>query len=168
MLSDSYSPRIDGDHLPTMAVLEIDLDLSLSPRERWSPLAQHAEAVRRLLGCYVRDLGGLGAFAPLIESYAEAFVSADHRAEIASIAQIVGRPEPEVLLGNLYYEAFRQLIGCTAFACDGPDGPIHARNVNWWTDDQMLAQLTCIVRARGGMAVGPYQVVSWPGFGGWR
>jgi acid ceramidase len=147
-----------------MTVPEIDLNLSLPPRDRWRSLAPHVEAARRLLDCYLRDLGGLGAFAPLIESYAEAFVSSDHRTEIASIAQIVGRPEAEVLLANLYYEAFRQLMGCTAFACDGPDGPIHARNLDWWTDDQMLARLTCVVRTRGGAAVGPYQVVSWPGF----
>ena len=70
----------------------------------------------------------------------------------------------DVLLGSLYYDAFRQLIGCTAFACDGPDGPMHARNLDWWTEDQMLARLTCIVRAHGGRAIGPYQMVSWPGF----
>jgi hypothetical protein len=116
-----------------------------------------------LLECYLRDLEELGAFAPLIESYAQAFVSVEHREEIASIARMVGRPEPEVLLGNLYYEAFRQLIGCTAFACDTPDGPIHARNLDWWTEDRILARLTCVVRVQGAPA-GPYELVSWPGF----
>ena len=116
-----------------------------------------------MLECYLRDLEQLGAFAPLIESYAQAFVSVEHREEIASIARMVGRPEPEVLLGNLYYEAFRQLIGCTAFACDTPDGPIHARNLDWWTEDRVLARLTCVVRVQGAPA-GPYELVSWPGF----
>lgn len=147
-----------------MAVPEIDLDLSLPPGERWRGLAAHANAVRELLDCYLRDLGQLGAFAPLIESYADAFVSREHRAEVASIANLVGRPENDVLLGSLYYDAFRYLIGCTAFACDGPDGPIHARNLDWWTEDQMLARSTCVVNAHGGDAVGPYQMVSWPGF----
>ena len=147
-----------------MPVSEIDLDLALPPAERWRSLAPHAEAAGRLLDCYLRDLSQLGSFAPLIESYAEAFVGPEHRAEVASIARIVGRPEIDVLLGSLYYDAFRQLIGCTAFACDGPDGPIHARNLDWWTEDQMLARLTCIVRGYGGRAIGPYQMVSWPGF----
>jgi hypothetical protein len=147
-----------------MAVPEIDLDLSLAPAERWRTLGPHAEAARRLLDCYLRDLSQLGSFAPVIESYADAFVEPEHRAEIASIAKIVGRPENDVLLGSLYYDAFRQLIGCTAFACDGPDGPIHARNLDWWTEDKMLARLTCVVNAHDGNAIGPYRMVTWPGF----
>ena len=93
-----------------MTVPRIDLDLSRPASDRWASLAPHVEKARRLLDCYVRDLGGLGAFAPLIEPYAQAFVSGEHREEIGSIARMIGRPEPEVLLGNLYYEAFRQLI----------------------------------------------------------
>jgi len=149
-----------------MTVPEISLDLSLPAAERWAGLAPHAESASKLMECYLRDLGQLGDFGPMVEAYADAFVGADHRGEIASIARLVGRREADVLLCNLYYEAFRQLIGCTAFACDGPEGPIHARNLDWWTDDQMLARLTCIVRARGGRSVGPYQIVSWPGFVG--
>jgi len=126
----------------------------------------YTESARRLIDCYLRDLGQLGDFGPLIETYADAFVKAEHRAEIAAIARLIGKRETDVLLSNLYYEAFRQLIGCTAFACDGPDGPIHARNLDWWTEDDMLARLTCVVRVRGGTSVGPYQMVSWPGFVG--
>lgn len=146
-----------------MSLPVIDVDLAQPPQERWKSLAPHVEAARRLLECYVKDLGGVAAFAPVVESYAQMFVSAEYRQEIASIARLTGRPEPEVLLGNLYYEAFRQLIGCTAFACDTAEGPIHARNLDWWTEDEILARLTCVVRVRGA-AAGPYQLVSWPGF----
>jgi acid ceramidase len=148
---------------PGTGIPRLHVDLSRPATERWSCLAPHVEGARRLLDCYVRDLGGLASFAPLIEPYAQAFVSAEHREEMRSIARIIGRPELEVLLGNLYYEAFRQLIGCTAFACDTPDGPLHARNLDWWTEDQMLARLTCVVRVEGA-AAGPYELVSWPGF----
>jgi acid ceramidase len=55
------------------------------------------------------------------------------------------------------------LIGCTAFACDTPDGPIHARNLDCWTEDRILGRLTCVVRVQGA-AAGPYELVSWPGF----
>jgi acid ceramidase len=144
-------------------VPRIDIDLAQPPGRRWAPLGPHVGSARQLLDCYLRDLGGLGTFAPLLESYAQAFVAAEQREEIASIARMVGRPETEVLLGNLYYEAFRQLIGCTAFACDTPDGPIHARNLDWWTEDRILARLTCVVRVHGA-AAGPYELVSWPGF----
>ena len=146
-----------------MTVPRLEVDLSRPAADRWAGLAPYAEEARQLLGCYVRDLGGVESFAPVIGLYAEAFVSREHREEIASIARMVGRPEAEVLLGNLYYEAFRQLMGCTAFACDTSDGPIHARNLDWWTEDQMLARLTCVVHVQGS-AAGPYQLVSWPGF----
>jgi acid ceramidase len=146
-----------------VSVPHIDVDLARPSQERWMSLTPHVEAARRLLDCYVKDLGGVGAFALVMESYAQMFVSPEHRQEIASIARLIGRPEPEVLLGNFYYEAFRQLMGCTAFACDTPAGPIHARNLDWWTEDELLARLTCVVRVRGAPA-GPYQLVSWPGF----
>jgi len=79
-------------------VPRIRIDLAQSPGQRWTPLGPHVEGARHLLDCYLRDLGGLGTFAPLLESYAQAFVGAEHRAEIASIARMVGRPESEVLL----------------------------------------------------------------------
>jgi hypothetical protein len=144
-------------------VVRIAVDLSRPAGERWVSLAPHAEAARQLLDCYLRDLGAPRDLAPLIDSYAQAFVSSEHREELSSIARMIGRPEPQVLLGNLYYEAFRQLVGCTAFACDTPEGPIHARNLDWWTEDQLLARLSCLVDVHGA-PTGPYQVVSWPGF----
>jgi predicted choloylglycine hydrolase len=100
----------------------------------------------------------------MIEPYVAKFVSREHRDEMAAIAEIIGRPEAHVQLGNLYYEAFRQLMGCTAFACDTPNGPIHARNLDWWTEDQMLARSTCIVHSHSGASVGAYRLVTWPGF----
>src|SRR5262245_59106970 len=102
------------------AMAEVDLNLSLPPDVRRATLAPHAAAAGQLLDSYLRDLGALASFGSLIESYAAAFVSEEHRAEMTSIARIVGRSEANVLLGNLYYEAFRQLMGCTAFACEGP------------------------------------------------
>jgi len=147
-----------------MILPEIHLDLSLAPQDRWRELATHADDAGRLLDSYVRDLGGAERFGALLEPYLQAFVDAEHRAELAAIAKIVNRSIEEVALANFYYEALQQNIGCSAFACDTPDGPIHARNLDWWTDDDMLARLTCIVRADGGASVGPFQLVTWPGF----
>jgi acid ceramidase len=145
-------------------VPRIAVDLARAPGERWAELRPHVDGARRLVDSDLRDLGeARGSVAALIESYAEAFVSAGHREEIASVARIIDRPRADVLVGNLYYEVFRQLVGCTAFACDTPDGPIHARNLDWWTDDHLLALSTCVVRFSGA-AAGPFEVVSWPSF----
>lgn len=81
-----------------------------------------------------------------------------------AIAAMIGRRPEEVLVANLYYDAFRAILGCTAFALDTPEGPIHARNLDWWTENNMLSDYTLVVEYEGGSCPGSYKSVSWPGF----
>ena len=97
-------------------------------------------------------------------AYAAGFVSNDYRAELESIAERIDRSLEEVLLANLYYDAIFAVIGCTAFAIDTPQGPLHARNLDWWTEKNQLAKHTCEIRYRGGPT--PTRVAGWPGFMG--
>lgn len=62
-------------------------------------------------------------------------------------------------------DAFRVVLGCTALAVDHPAGPLHARNLDWWSPVRLLATSTWIVRFEGASA-GPFDVVAWPGFVG--
>jgi len=38
-----------------------------------------------------------------------------------------------------YYDALKVILGrafgCTAFATDAPGGVLHARNLDWWTEE---------------------------------
>lgn len=148
-----------------MSVPELTVDLDRDPPDRWAVLEPKAEACRTMLAAYVKDLGGLDEFGPLLEQYAEANVPAEHLAEMKAIAEIVGAPEPEVILANLYYDAMSFMLGCTAFAVDTPDGPLHARNLDWWSPSGELSRETIVYTfTRGGEP--RFQTVSWPGYVG--
>jgi hypothetical protein len=68
-----------------------------------------------------------------------------------------------VLLANFYYDALKVVLGCTAFAVDTPDGPLHGRNLDWGTRDHLLARCTLVLDYRHGDALA-YRVVGWPGY----
>ena len=144
-------------------VQHVQVDLSRPPEKRWEALEGLAEQARKLAISYVADLGGVESFAPLLDDYRAAFLATDHGGEIDAIARLIGRPADEVLLANLYYDAFRSVLGCTAFALDTPSGPIHARNLDWWTERNMLADYTVVAELSGGSCPTPYKIVTWPG-----
>lgn len=82
------------------------------------------------------------------------------------LAARAGVATDEVVAGNLYYDALKALfVGCTAFAVDTPDGPLHARNLDWWTENDMLRRYTMVTRFSGAPA-GEFTTVGWPGFVG--
>lgn len=69
----------------------------------------------------------------------------------------------EVLTANLYYDFVKLLLGCTAFAVDSSNGPIHARNMDWFSGSNCLSDFTTVVDFRG---THDFQSVGWPGFAG--
>jgi predicted choloylglycine hydrolase len=85
--------------------------------------------------------------------------------ELDALASRLAMPRERLFLANLYYDAFRVVLGCTAIAVDDPDGPLHARNLDWWSPARLLATATWVVRYEGASA-GPFEVVGWPGFVG--
>lgn len=112
---------------------------------------------------YLQDLGGVDEWRSLVQSYSDAFISDSLLAEAHSIAELIERPRDEVIISNLYYDAFRALMGCTAVAMEHPEGPLHARNLDWWTERNELSKFTLITDFVNG-AAGPFSTVGWPGF----
>jgi acid ceramidase len=150
-------------------VPEIDIDLRLPPERRWEALSQWKEAARALLRFYVRDIGGLESFAPILTSYRDAFVEPEYVEEMHGVARVLDAPEEEVVLANLYYDAMKLVlssssIGCTGFAIDTPSGPLHARNLDWTTAENLLASETLVANFRCGEGEPLYRTVGWPGF----
>ena len=141
----------------------LQVDLSKAPEHRWEQLASHRENAGRLVDSYADDLGGLEAFGPLLADYRAGFVADEYQREINAIAALIDRSPDHVLLANLYYDAFRAMIGCTAFAIDTPAGPLHARNLDWWTQGNMLSDYTLIAEVTGAACPSPYKLATWPG-----
>lgn len=142
----------------------LTIDLDAPPDRRWSALSRWAAQANALLEIYQRDLGrGANDAIDLISSAAEAVLPEETRAELAGVATAIGAPLPSVLLCNLYYDLIKAAVGCSAFAIDSPGGPLHARNLDWWTSDGLLRDETLVFDCRRGGAT-HYKLVGWPGF----
>lgn len=140
----------------------IDLDQPASTR--WAPLAERASAARALLDVYERDLGT--TVQPLLGTLLElarSVLPSDTFAELEGVATFIDAPLPRVVLGNLYYDVIKAGLGCSAFAVDTPQGPLHARNLDWWTTGGLLRNETEIFDFRRNGRT-RYQLVGWPGF----
>ena len=144
----------------------VRIDLSQPPEERWRFMdAAQCTAIHALTDTYLKDLGSLADIAAQIAPIAAEHLEPTVLQELRSLAEHAHIDESRLLLANLYYDAFRILIGCTAFAIDGPDGPIHARNLDWWAPNRLLTSTTWIAEFVGG-AHGTFESVAWPGMVG--
>jgi acid ceramidase len=148
---------------------EISIDLSRPLAARWNLSADQCGQARELLAFYQRDLGMAADAVPLICAAARDRLAPSHLAEIESLAAQAGVPCDLAMLGNLYYDVLKAVwfraFGCTAFAIDTPEGPLHARNLDWWTGNAALARYTAICRFTGAPA-GGFTSVGWPGLAG--
>jgi hypothetical protein len=152
----------------TYEIPEITVDLRRPPAERWCLTPEQIEHARQLFRVYKTDLGS-GSAAGLLISQAKGLIRSDHWAEIESLASVLELSVGDAVLCNLYYDALKavlgQAIGCTAFALDTPDGILHARNLDWWTEDEALGRYTVLCQYVGAPA-GDFFTVAWPGFVG--
>ena len=69
------------------------------------------------------------------------------------------------MLANLYYDVLKFYFGCTAFAIKTEDAIIHSRNLDWWTENNLLSKHSKIFDfQRNGKTV--FKTIGWPGFVG--
>jgi len=141
----------------------LDIDLSLPASRRWEVLHPYRDAVRDLVSMYIKDLGGLERSRDELMLYRSSCISPEYIAEMGAIAKLADVDPLDVLLANVYYDAFKHAMGCTAFAVDTATGPIHARNLDWWTERNALSRNTIVARfCREGAVL--FEAVTWPGF----
>jgi len=141
----------------------MQVDLTRPAALRWDLSRVEEAAARELLAVYQRDLG---LPAPLVAELSRPAVRADYWDEMQGIASRASVSIEEVVCGNLYYDALKAvLVGCTAFAVDTPTGPLHARNLDWWSEDDSLRRHTTQTKFDGARE-GEFITVGWPGFVG--
>lgn len=139
------------------------VDLTRAPGERWQLSTQHVAHARQLIDFYFKDLGVTDEVAETVLEMGRPVVPEPYWEEIESIATQIGVTPARALIGNAYYDLIKSEMGCTAFAADTPDGPLHARNLDWWTEGGLLQNTTALTRFEGGPA-GVFFTVGWPGF----
>lgn len=139
------------------------MNLDLPARERWSFLVDYKEEVNELLQCYLSDFVGAEDLFEGVGAIKETVVSSEYLEEIECIASISDYTADQVLLANLYYDFLKLYLGCTAFAVETPQGNFHARNLDWWTDNNLLSSHSRIfLFQRAGKTV--FKTVGWLGF----
>jgi hypothetical protein len=143
----------------------IDVDLLRPAHERWRLPPELVAQGRALLAVYTADFGGTPEAAAGVGELVQPLLEPDHWGEIEGVARQLGVPHSAVLVANLYYDALKFVLGCTAIAVDTPTGPLHARNLDWWAPNRMLAEYTLVTRFTGAPA-GPFLTIGWPGFAG--
>lgn len=144
---------------------QLTVDLDLEPASRWRLSPAQIKDARRLIDLYNRDLGVDDTLLELMTGIAEDILSPSLREEIHSLAHQLGVPFAHALAGNLHYDAIKSVWGCTAFAVDTPDGPLHARNLDWVTQDRVLND-TSMTTTFANAPAGEFITVGWPGFAG--
>lgn len=142
------------------------IDLSRPPGERWLVLAPLRGAIHDLVRCYVEELGPIPDRTQTLRAIRDAYVPKEAVEEMASIARLADLTEDDILLANVYFDAIKHLMGCTAFSVDGPEGPLHARNLDWPSPHALLERHTTVFDFFRGGPQPLYRTVGWPGMVG--
>ncbi len=144
------------------AVAHVRVSLDRPPAERWDCLKSHADAARQVVAAAAAPFLGVPDVLARLERFGEDHLGQDARAELGGIARLLDLPFDRLLLANLAYDALRgQTFGCTAFAVETAEGPLHARNLDWG-EGQALREHTTVFDGVEGDAV-RCSIVGWPG-----
>lgn len=85
-------------------------------------------------------------------------------AELKAIAQRAEFDWRWLMVGNVMYDYVLKQFCCSTMALPTPDGPVLARNMDWWPED-LLARASCTMRyTEGGEA--RFTVAGWAGLVG--
>ena len=122
----------------------IIINLDTSPSERWNWLKDYKEETNSLLKYYLEDLSSAGIFETYIDTYKMLFISKHYQQEIECVAKHCDFSENQVLITNLYYDALKFVFGCTSFSVTNEDEKLHARNLDWWSENNILGKFTKI------------------------
>lgn len=141
----------------------ITINLNAKPSERWHWLKDYKQEIDSLFKYYLEDLSSAGIFQDYIETYKTLFINKQYQQEIKSVSGYSDFSENEVFITNLYYDALKFVFGCTSFCITNQKEKFHARNLDWWSENNMLGKFTKIFDFKKDNET-QYSLVSWPGF----
>jgi hypothetical protein len=150
MVAVSQVPWIDR---PT---LDFDLDVPVECRFRDVPTAAVAHARALLASIGEQFPAGLEGLADAIAARTAGRFDGEFRA----LAELAGASWREIALANVSYD-LTMALGCSTVALPTADGPVLARNMDWWPED-LLARSSYRIRLVSG---GELRVAhaGWPG-----
>lgn len=144
---------------------DLSVDLSVPPSERWELSGAHRRGAIELFRAFNQDLGVDADTVHLVTAISHQVLPSSIVLELEALASSVGVSYSDVVLGNLHYDLLKVVLGCTSFAVDTPQGPLHGRNLDWWTPGRLLNDGTTVTHFYNGPQ-GDFLTVGWPGFAG--
>ncbi len=81
--------------------------------------------------------------------------------QIKGQAEAVGVDWRRLMLGNVTYDLSLAIMGCSVVVLESGEGPVVARNFDWWPPE-LLAQTTILARAFRGDRL-DFALACWPG-----
>ncbi len=141
----------------------ISINLDLKPQERWNCIETYNKEINQLIGMYLKDLEDISFFESVIEYYKMSHINDEYMKELEGITTFTDFNVNQLLLANLYYDALKLVFGCTAFSLVTEQGNLHARNLDWWSESNLLKKYSKIFDfKKNGKTV--FSSVGWPGF----
>jgi hypothetical protein len=137
----------------------IELDLDQAPEVRFAAIpAEALVASRRLLAAVLQEVPPAARMAADV---VRARTSERFQAEAAALGGLVDADWRDVVLANISYDLLLAALGCSTVALETPDGPVLARNMDWWPE-HLLAQASYLMpHSRRGAAA--FATAGWPG-----
>jgi hypothetical protein len=83
--------------------------------------------------------------------------------EASELAEGTGVPVSDIITANIAYDIAQ--VGCSTFVEPTPDGPLHARNLDWPFPGGLLRKHLIVEQVHNARA-GNYMAVTWPGLFG--
>ena len=146
-----------------METIEFVVNLDLPANERWQFLTNYKQEINELLKCYLDDFEGSEFIFENIDSYKKEIISEEYLDEIEFISSISKFSPNEVLIANLYYDVLKFYFGCTAFAVENEGEIKHARNLDWWTENNLLSDYSKVfIFQKDGKTI--FKTIGWVGF----
>ncbi len=148
---------------------EYRVDLSRDPEDRWAFLHDCVPDIQALFDAHRLDVSGLDQdLAAALPQTAATVLPEDTIAEIEAVVRISDRPRDTVYLLNFYYDVFKMIMGCSAFGAARPGGPVHGRNLDWFSMGNVMRRFSAVFHFHTDASSAPplYSTVGWPGFTG--
>ena len=111
-------------------VFDLDLAQPVEQRYRGVP-PEMIEKGRRLLETILAEVPGK---AKLLADAVRLRTGNRFHAELRAVAEQIGAHWRSVMIANLSYDLALQALGCSTAALPTPEGPVLARNMDWWPE----------------------------------
>ncbi|UCG17229.1 MAG: hypothetical protein JSV19_04200 [Phycisphaerales bacterium] len=133
----------DGTMVPWVECPSIDIDLDRPVGERYADVPDEVFEKGR---CLLRAI--MQAMPPAARYLGDAVrlrTRNRFHAEARALAQHVGGDWRSVMVANVSYDLALSLFGCSTVALPTPDGPVLARNMDWFPE-RILARTSYLIR----------------------